>query len=240
MQAPKSPCPCPLWLWHHNHLWWHIQELRSREQKLLCIRGEEKLDKCCLSCMSESLLNDKHLCQEGPYGDWTRDKSLREKSQSLYLLMGIHESNKTNKQKKSLRMNSSAKAGFLAPSFSSSCLLWAIPSAGLSCPLAVSLFIEHYLLSTSWIRQHARDWGCKHEKTWWSLPSVRSQHSGRDRHAHKELQNNTFKAPISMWNYVYFYVFIYSLSVLHHNSAVDFITFTARFVAPQHLDSREC
>ena len=112
-------------------------------------------------------------------------------------------------------MNSSAKAGFLAPPFSSSCLLWAIPSAGLSCPLAVSLFIEHYLLSTSWIRQHARDWGCKHEKTWWSLPSVRSQHSGRDRHAHKELQNNTFKAPISMWNYVYFYVFIYSLSVLH-------------------------
>lgn len=133
--------------------------------------------------MSESLLSDKHLCQEGPYGDLTREKSLRENSQSLYLLMGIHESNKQTK--KSLRMNSSATAGFLAPPFSSSCLLWAIPSAGLSCPLAVSLFIEHYLLSASWIRQHARDWGCKDEKTWWSLPSVRSQHSGRDRHAHK-------------------------------------------------------
>lgn len=144
----------------------------------------------------------------------------------------------TKQNKKSQRMNSSAKAGFLAPPFSSSCLLWAIPSAGLSCPLAVSLFIEHCLLSTSWIRQHARDWGCKHGKTSWSLPSVRSQHSGRDGHAHKELQNNTFKAHTSMWNMcIFMCLFIHSVL---HNSAVDFITFTARFVAPQHLDSREC
>lgn len=157
--------------------------------------------------MSESLLSDRRLCQEGPSGDLTRERSVREESQSLCLLMGIH---KSNSNKKSLRMNSSATAGLLALPFSSSCLLWAIPSAGLSCPRAVSLFTEHYLLSTSWIRQHARDWGCKDEKTW-SLPSVRSQQSGRDRHAHKELQNNTFKAHISLWKYMYFHVFVYSL-----------------------------
>lgn len=55
-----------------------------------------------------------------------------------------------------------------------------------------------------------------------------------------KLQNNTSKAHISMWNYVYFHVFIYSLSVLHHSSAVNFITFPVSFVAAQHLDSREC
>ena len=152
--------------------------------------------------MSESLLSDRRLCQEGPSGDLTRERSVREESLSLCLLMGIHES---NNNKKSLRMNSSATAGLLAPPFSSSCLLWAIPSQG---SLAHVQF--HCLLSTSWIRQHARDWGCKDEKTW-SLPSVRSQQSGRDRHAHEELQNNTFKAHISMWNCMYFHVFVHSL-----------------------------
>ena len=47
--------------------------------------------------MSESL-SDKHLCQEGPYGDLAREKSLRANSESLYLLMGIHESNKQKKE----------------------------------------------------------------------------------------------------------------------------------------------
>lgn len=141
MQAPTSPCPT--WLWHHSDLWWHIQELRSREQKFICIRGKEELGKCCLSCMSESLLSDRRLCQTS--GDLTRERSVREESLSLCLLMGIHESN----NKKSLRMNSSATAGLLAPPFSSACLLWAIPSAGLSWPCAVSLFIEHLLGQTA-------------------------------------------------------------------------------------------
>ena len=110
--------------------------------------------------MSESLLSDKHLCQEGPYGDLTREKSLRANSESLYLLMGIHESNKQKKEPENEQLCHGRVLGSTLPS---SCLLWAIPSAGLSCPLAVSLFIEHYLLSASWIRQHARDWGCKDE-----------------------------------------------------------------------------
>lgn len=32
----------------------------------------------------------------------------------------------------------------------------------------------------------------------------------------------------------------YSLSVLHHYSAMDFVTLTAECEAPQHLQSREC
>lgn len=32
----------------------------------------------------------------------------------------------------------------------------------------------------------------------------------------------------------------YSLSALHHYSAMDFAAFTAVYAAPQHLESREC
>lgn len=92
----------------------------------------------------------------------------------------------------------------------------------------------HYLLSTSWARHRARDWRRKDEETW-SLSSGRLQHTGGDWHAHKELQNNTFKAYSSMWNYVYFHVFI----IIHSLSSTTTVEWTLlhSLLSVQHLST---
>lgn len=51
-------------------------------QNLLWITREAKLDKCCQNYWSESVLSDRHPCLEGPSGELSRDKSVREKMQA--------------------------------------------------------------------------------------------------------------------------------------------------------------
>ena len=232
---PSPRVPCPIWLWHHNHLWWHIQEPRSREQKLLCIRGEEKLGKCCLSCMSESLLSDKHLCQEGPYGDWSREKSLREKSQSLYLLMGIHESNKTKKAWEWIALP--RQGSWLHPSHHHAfCGLFLLQGslAHLQFHCLLSIIYWAPLGSDSMLRTGDANM----KRLGGPCPQWDPSIVGETDMLIKSYKTILLKH-ISVCGIMCIFMCLFIHSVLH-NSAVDFITFTARFVAPQHLDCREC